>query len=236
MLRAFWIINNGAIKLKNICLLKYKKRLIQNFIRQKLGRFFGSCKDEALSLFFFGYLFLIKFMSYNRNMIKVDIVKMEEAHIPSIMEIESVSFGKYHWSENSFRTEVNNKLAHYFVVLDETKKLVGYFGFWNIMEEGHITTFAVREEYRGQKIAEQMMQFLMNSALELEVKWFTLEVRTSNLPAINLYKKYGFETIGVREKYYQDNNEDALIMWTQNVFSDKFREMLADLKAQLEVK
>ncbi len=173
-------------------------------------------------------------MSYNICMKKVSIEKMNETHIPSIMEIESVSFGKYHWSENAFRTELNNNLAHYFVALDENKNLLGYCGFWDILEEGHITTFAVREEFRGQKIAAQMMLYIFEKAKELNIKWFTLEVRASNLPAINLYQKYGFETIGEREKYYQDNNEDALIMWTQNIYSDKLKKLIQNLKAELE--
>lgn len=158
---------------------------------------------------------------------------MQETDIPSIMEIESVSFGKYHWSENSFRTEINNKLASYFVVKDNAK-VIAYCGFWNILGEAHITTFAVREEFRKQKIAEQMMLHIFQTAKTQEIKWFTLEVRVSNLPAINLYKKYGFETIGVREKYYQDNNEDALIMWTQNIYSDKLKSLIAENQKMLE--
>ena len=177
---------------------------------------------------------LIFFMSYNIYMKKIIMEKMNETHIPSIMEIESVSFGKYHWSENSFRAELNNNLAHYFVALDENKNLLGYCGFWDILEEGHITTFAVREEFRGQKIAAQMMLYVFEKAKELNIKWFTLEVRASNIPAINLYTKYGFETIGEREKYYQDNNEDALIMWTQNIYSDKLNTLIQNLKAELE--
>ena len=174
------------------------------------------------------------FCVYNICMIKVCLTEMKEEHTPSIMEIESVSFGKYHWSENSFKTEINNKLAHYFVALDEQENLVGYCGFWDVLEEAHITTFAVRPECRGQKIAEQMMLELFKKAREINIKWFTLEVRASNLAAINLYKKYGFETIGVREKYYQDNNEDALRMWTQNIHSDKLKSIIEENKVQLE--
>ena len=166
-------------------------------------------------------------------MIKIAPIKMENEHIPSIMEIEEVSFGKYHWSKESFTAEINNKLAHYYVALDG-EKVISYCGFWDILEEGHITTFAVREEYRKQKIAEQMMLFIFDKAKEFNIKWFTLEVRTTNIPAINLYKKYGFETIGTREKYYQDNNEDALIMWTQNIYSDKLKMLIEENKKQLE--
>jgi len=173
-------------------------------------------------------------MSYNKNMIKIDMKQMEEKHVDSVMEIESASFGKYHWSANSFISEINNKLAHYYAATDENGKVICYCGFWDILGEGHITTFAVREEYRKQKIAEQMMLFIFEKAKQLDIKWFTLEVRVSNLPALNLYQKYGFETIGTRERYYQDNNEDALIMWTQNIYSDKLKALIENNKQQLE--
>ena len=174
-------------------------------------------------------------MSYNKNMIKINMQKLKEEHINSLMEIESVAFGKYHWSENSFINELTNKLAHYYSATDENGKVLCYCGFWNVLGEGHITTFAVREELRHNKIAEQMMLYIYERAKELEIKWFTLEVRVSNIPAINLYKKYGFDTIGVREKYYQDNNEDALIMWTENLYSDKLKVLFEKNKKQLEL-
>ena len=56
-----------------------------------------------------------------------------------------------------------------------------------------------------------------------EIKYITLEVRASNEPAIKLYEKYGFKSLGTRKGYYQNNNEDALIMWTENIFWDKFK-------------
>lgn len=167
-------------------------------------------------------------------MYKINLVELKKEHIPSIMEIESVSFGKYHWSENSFLTEIDNKLSHYFVACDETGKVISYCGFWNILGEGHITTFAVRDGYKKQKIAEQMMLHIIEKAITLNIKWFTLEVRASNLPAINLYCKYGFEKNGVREKYYQDNNEDALIMWTPEIQTDKYKDIIKNNKQQLE--
>ncbi len=173
-------------------------------------------------------------MSYNICMIKLRIQKMKEENIPSIMEIESVSFGKYHWSENSFKSEISNRLAHYYVGLNDNGQVICYCGFWDILGEGHITTFAVREGCKRQKLAEQMMLYIFDEAKKLDVKWFTLEVRMSNIPAINLYQKYGFETIGTREKYYQDNNEDALIMWTPNIYSDKLKLLIEYNKSKIE--
>ncbi|MCR4881605.1 MAG: ribosomal protein S18-alanine N-acetyltransferase [bacterium] len=167
-------------------------------------------------------------------MIKIKLEELKKEHIPSIMEIESVSFGKYHWTEKSFLTEIDNKLSNYYVYKDETGKVISYCGFWNILGEGHITTFAVREGYKRNKIAEQMMLYIIEKAKALDIKWFTLEVRASNLPAINFYTKYGFETSGIREKYYQDNNEDALIMWTPDIQSDKFNVLIANNRKNIE--
>ena len=68
----------------------------------------------------------------------------------------------------------------------------------------------------------------------------TLEVRESNVPAIELYKKYGFSSLGTRKGYYQDNNENALIMWTENIFYEKFKTRFEqnreNLKKLIEIK
>lgn len=159
------------------------------------------------------------------------IREMQNSDIESIMEIESTSFGKYHWSANSFENEISNSLGNYFVAINkETDELVGYAGFWNILDEGHITTFAVKKEHRQKGIAKEIMFHLIEKGYAHEIKWFTLEVRASNLPAISFYTKFGFQNIGVREKYYQDNDEDALIMWTENIYSDKFKSRIEKLK------
>ena len=61
------------------------------------------------------------------------------------------------------------------------------------------------------------------------VKYITLEVRVSNEPAISLYSKYGFKSLGTRKGYYQDNNEDALIMWTENIWHEKFKAVHSEI-------
>ena len=67
------------------------------------------------------------------------------------------------------------------------------------------------------------MKKIIDDCYENKAKYITLEVRVSNIPAINLYEKFGFKSLGVRKGYYQNNNEDALIMWTENIFYDKFK-------------
>jgi ribosomal-protein-alanine N-acetyltransferase len=165
------------------------------------------------------------------------IRRLREYDIDQVIKIEEVTFGEFHWSRESFCSEIENDLGNYFVAIEEnTKTLVGYCGFWAIIDEAHITTLAVHPDFKGNKISEALLQQMVKTAYEKKLKWFTLEVRMSNLPAINLYKKYGFESLGVREKYYQDNNEDAVIMWTDNIWFDKFKNSFHTLQKAIEEK
>ena len=164
------------------------------------------------------------------------IREMQTLDVVLIMEIEKVSFGSHHWSTQSFYSEINNPYGNYIVALDkDTSNIVGYCGFWLIFEEAHITTIAVKPEFKKNKIGELLLQQMINDGYKREAKWFTLEVRAGNIPAQNLYYKYGFESLGVRSKYYQDNNEDALIMWTQNIWDEKFKNRFNKLKEELSV-
>ena len=105
----------------------------------------------------------------------------------------------------------------------EKGDLIAYAGCWQILEEVHITNIAVSPEYRRQKIGERLLRQIIDDCYKNKAKYITLEVRVSNNPAISLYEKYGFKSLGVRKGYYQNNNEDALIMWTENIFYDKFK-------------
>lgn len=154
--------------------------------------------------------------------IKIDL--MQKEHVDEVIAIEEKSFGKHHWSKSSFLQELANGYAHYFVAIDaETNKVVGYCGLWHILEEAHFSTISVSPDFRRKHIAEALLVRMINYCYENEVKYFTLEVRTNNIAAQCLYKKYGMKSLGVRKGYYQDNNEDALIMWSENIFYDKFK-------------
>jgi ribosomal-protein-alanine N-acetyltransferase len=147
------------------------------------------------------------------------------------MEIEKVSFGTHHWSSDSFHSEIDNELGNYFTAINkDTNNVIGYGGYWLIFDEAHITTIAVDPKLRKNKIGEIILQHMITVGYEKKAKWFTLEVRAGNIPAQNLYKKYGFESLGVRKKYYQDNDEDALIMWTENIWDSKFKNKFQELK------
>ena len=161
---------------------------------------------------------------------KVLTRKMESRDIDSVFEIEKASYGVHHWSKESFANELNNSIANYFVAQNpEKKELVGYLGSWFIVDECHITNVSVSPEYRRKNIASQLIKTLIDECYAKMIKYITLEVRVSNAAAIALYEKFGLKSIGVRKKYYQDNNEDALIMFTENIWHEKFKTVYNNL-------
>jgi len=163
--------------------------------------------------------------------------KMIPKDIEQIMEIESSIFGEYHWTPQSFISEIENDLGNYFSAVDtSTDQIIGYGGFWLIFDEAHITTIAIRPNLRNKGLGEILLQKLIDVGYAKNAKWFTLEVRAGNIPAQNLYYKYGFKSLGLRKKYYQDNDEDALIMWTENIWDTKFSSLFKDLKEKLKLK
>lgn len=93
--------------------------------------------------------------------------------------------------------------------------IIGFAGMWLAFDEAHITTIGVDPEHRGQGLGELLFLCMIDEAISRGANWLTLEVRVSNTPAQALYRKYGFTVHGTRKRYYSDNNEDALIMWSR---------------------
>ncbi len=117
----------------------------------------------------------------------------------------------------------------------EARRVVGYAGLWLMVDEAHVTSIAVAPPYRGLGIGELLFLGLIDIARTMGAQYATLEVRASNGLAQNLYRKYGFKETGVRRRYYSDNNEDALIMWSDPLDSQAFRERVeAHRRALLE--
>ncbi len=167
--------------------------------------------------------------------LKIKIQKMKKRDISEIMKIEKSAYGDFHWSESGFDAEIDNALGHYFVIRESnTNTLVGYCGFWAVLEEAHITTIATHPDWRGKKLGEVLLQQMIELGYKNEIKWFTLEVRISNYPAQELYKKYNFQSFGLRKKYYQDTQEDALIMWTENIWHSKFKDNFSFLREEIK--
>ncbi len=159
----------------------------------------------------------------------VEIRSLNISDLEEVMDIEPVAFGSHHWSYQSFVNELNNSIGYYFAAYDsETNELLGYSGFWlvNGEEEAHVTTLAVHPERRRQYIGERLLINDIVEAKKCGARWLTLEVRMSNETAQKLYYKYGFKNLGVRKHYYQDNDEDALVLWTENIESPEFVKLM----------
>lgn len=111
--------------------------------------------------------------------------------------------------------------------------IVGFAGMWMAFDEAHITTIGVDPESRGKGLGELLLVAMVDEALRRGAGWLTLEVRTSNVAAQTLYRKYGFTVHGTRKRYYSDNNEDALIMWSPSLRDAAFHERVSKHRAAL---
>ncbi len=111
--------------------------------------------------------------------------------------------------------------------------IVGYGGFWLMVDEGHISTIAAHRDWRRRGIGELLLAAMIDRAMEIGARLVTLEVRVSNLNAQALYRKYGFEVTGKRIRYYSDNGEDALIMSTPSITTAEYQRRLLELHAPL---
>ena len=158
---------------------------------------------------------------------------MSVGDLEAVQRIERESF-RTPWPPHAYRAELEtNRLAHYVVARVEGM-VVGYAGMWLMVDEAHITTFAVDPDWRRQGVGERLLVALLDLARARAAREATLEVRLSNLPARRLYEKYGFRPVGLRPRYYSDDNEDALIMTTEPLGSARMRERVERLREALD--
>lgn len=141
----------------------------------------------------------------------LQIRKMMASDIAQVAKLEHEIFSEP-WSADSFERVIDSENDVYLVAAEDDK-IVGYCGLWGVIDEGQITNVAVSPEHRRQGVAERMLTELMSEASARKFTEFTLEVRKSNRPAIDLYHKLGFKDEGIRRDFYNLPVEDAIIMW-----------------------
>ena len=168
-----------------------------------------------------------------RPPLRVVIGPMRLEDLPDIHAIEQASFTSP-WPPHAYQSELeNNRLAHYLVArIGDT--IAAYGGMWLMVDEAHITTFAVHPAWRRQRIGERLLVAFLDIAAERGAHEATLEVRLSNLPARKLYEKYGFRPVGLRPRYYSDDSEDALIMTTDALTDPAMLTRIERLRAALD--
>jgi len=141
---------------------------------------------------------------------------MRQDDLEQVLTIDRLSFS-LPWPESAYRYELLENQSSFLRVAeielpDESRLIVGVVVVWMILDEAHIATIAVHPEFRGQGIATRLMDSVMREAFRLEARLATLEVREQNTAAQRLYQRFGFNIVGLRPRYYKDNQEDALIM------------------------
>ncbi len=135
--------------------------------------------------------------------------------VAAVAAIDRASF-PLPWSEGSFRSDLTANSAANLIVAErpngKSAAIAGYIGYWLVIDEAHLSTLAVDPGLRRLGIGERLLQEAMRRAVRQGAEMMTLEVRVSNEAARRLYEKHGFQLVGRRKRYYQDNLEDALLM------------------------
>jgi ribosomal-protein-alanine N-acetyltransferase len=180
---------------------------------------------------------------------------MQLGDLRQVMAIERVSFPTP-WPVSAYRHELTqNDLSTYVVLREQSDRpqedwarrvgrrlsraarrtlpVLGYGGFWMIVEEAHISTLAVHPEWQGRGLGELLLVALIEASMLCGAAEATLEVRVSNVIAQGLYRKHAFAQVGRRKGYYTDRNEDALIMTTPRFDDPRFAGRYTARKARL---
>ncbi len=146
---------------------------------------------------------------------EVTFHKLSVAHLDEVLEIERLGF-KTPWSKFAFIHEIQFDKS-VFKVVKVGGRVVGYGGFWLVLDEAHISNIAVHPDYRRRGLGRMLLIHLLEEAVSRGASKASLEVRRSNAAAQEIYGGFGFRVVGVRKHYYSDENEDALIMWNGDI-------------------
>ena len=142
--------------------------------------------------------------------VKFSIRKMTINDIDAVLEVETDVFTTT-WSKQAFIDEYNNSLTTYLLLCKE-QQVIGYAGFWLVVDEAQVTNVAIKNFWQGLSLGRKLMQALIKEAQKQSAASISLEVRASNVIAQTLYFSLGFQQVGLRPAYYLDNQEHALLM------------------------
>jgi len=140
----------------------------------------------------------------------VELINATERWLSAVAALERQCFSDP-WSVEMLRPELPDE-SHEFLLAVEGEELLGYVGLMTVLDEGYLSNVAVSSAYRRQGIAEALLTALLARARARRLSFVTLEVRAGNTPAQTLYRKLGFQEVGVRRGYYEHPKEDAVLM------------------------
>ncbi len=162
------------------------------------------------------------------NTLNIKLKPVTPENLDAVLALDKICFGRL-WSLETYQRELDSPYCDLLGLFSNCspEKLLAMGCFWSVLEEAHVTILAVSPQYQHQGLGQATLYFLLKSAYDRGLERATLEVRVSNLPAISLYQKFGFKTAGKRPGYYQDNGEDALILWLNGMQKPEFQTTLA---------
>ena len=159
---------------------------------------------------------------------------MEPGDADAVLAVERSAFAAG-WPLTAFQNELTqNKMARY-IVLEEGGAVMGFGGLWLMVDEAHVVTVAVHPKARRRGLGSLIVHGLLAVAQAHGMTAATLECRVSNAAARALYGRFGFYEVGRRRKYYADNQEDAVIMTTEELSGAAYQERLRKLEGEMEV-
>lgn len=159
----------------------------------------------------------------------VYVVPMRRRHLRAVLRIETLVYPRP-WSHSLFLSELALRGSRAYFVARVGRDVVGYAGLMLSGDDAHITTIAVDPTNQRHKIGTRLLFVLAREAVARGAHNMTLEVRLSNHPAQDLYRRFGFGPVGVRKNYYQETNEDALVMWVHEIDTSDYEALLAALE------
>jgi [ribosomal protein S18]-alanine N-acetyltransferase len=163
---------------------------------------------------------------------RLEVTRMRRRHLRGVMVIERQVYARP-WSPNLFIAEMTDPSSRCYLVARVDKEIVGYGGLICYGDEAHVTNIAVDPNQHRHKIGSRLLLELMRNGIAMGAHAVSLEVRVSNWGAQRMYGRFGFRPVGIRRNYYQELNEDALIMWTDDVrtraYATRLRSIADDL-------
>ena len=153
---------------------------------------------------------------------------MRRRHLRGVMTIERQVYPRP-WSPSLFVSEMTAGRSRYYLVALEQGLVVGYAGLISYGDEAHVTTIAVDPVYHRRKVGTRLLYELIRESQRMGAHAVSLEVRVTNWGAQRLYARFGFRPVGVRKGYYQETNEDALVMWTDDIRTPDYEGVLERL-------
>lgn len=162
----------------------------------------------------------------------VVLTPMRRRHLRTVIRIETEVYPRP-WTMNLFVSELGMASSRIYYVAKIGPTVVGYSGLMLVGEDAHVTTIAVDPRWHRHQIGTRLLLNIATRGRERGAKHLTLEVRVGNEPAESMYRMFGFRPAGIRKNYYAETNDDALVMWADDVDSPEYLERLARIESRV---